>query len=429
MSKPGFAAKTAAIALVACCLGFSSARADPVTLHYMCSADGNGCAVMADVLARFSKENPDIQVNVDAVPAKTVIESLPVQLAAGEGPDLARISDFGGLHSYFLDVGQYVDRQRWSASFGRSLKWLRTDRDDHGFYGIPLQFSVTGGFVNETLFQQAGISMPGPGATWQEWADAAYRVAKATDTPYAMAFDRSGRAIAAPAISFGARYDVSDDAAHVVDDGFRLFANKFVEWTKDGTIAKELWVSQSGTTPQDAAQQFINGKVVFYYGGSNQVGHFQETIKDRFDWKVALAPCGPATCTAMPGGVAVVGFKTSKHPEAVAKVLDFLSQEATQKELAVRTLSIPANESLLRAGFDYEGASPQAVDALGVLSREIGKIAEPAEVLESYRFSQAIFNATVVRLTQAIIGESSLDEALERINRDIAEAVKAAKGQ
>ncbi|WP_165769546.1 ABC transporter substrate-binding protein [Arboricoccus pini] len=419
----------ATIALTACFLGFSSARADPVTLHFMCSAEGNGCAVMSDVLGRFTKDNPDIQVSVDAVPAKTVIESLPVQLAAGEGPDLARISDFGGLHNFFLDIGQYIDRQRWSESFGRSLKWLRARGDDQGFYGVPLQFSVTGGFVNETLFEQAGVSMPGPGATWQDWADAAYRVAKATDTPYPMAFDRSGRAFAAPAISFGARYDVADDAAHVVDDGFRLFADKFVEWTKDGTITKELWVSPSATTPQDAVQQFINGKVVFYYGSSNQVGRFEEAIKDRFDWKAAVAPCGPATCTAMPGGVAVVGFKTSKHPEAVAKVLDFLSQESTQKELAVRTLSIPANESLLRAGFSYGGASSQAVDALGVLSREIGKIAEPAELLESYRFSQAIFNATVVRLTQAIIGESSLDEALERVNRDIAEAVKAAEGQ
>ena len=38
-----------------------------------------------------------------------------------------------------------------------------------------------------------------------------------------------------------------------------------------------------------------------------------------------------------------------------------------------------------------------------------------------------MFNATVARLTQAIVGELTLDEAFGRIDRDVAEAVTAAK--
>ncbi len=36
-------------------------------------------------------------------------------------------------------------------------------------------------------------------------------------------------------------------------------------------------------------------------------------------------------------------------------------------------------------------------------------------------------NATVTRITQAIVGESTLDEALARIDADVKEALAAAK--
>jgi len=32
-----------------------------------------------------------------------MIEQLPVQLAAGEGPDIARVTDLGGLNKFYLD--------------------------------------------------------------------------------------------------------------------------------------------------------------------------------------------------------------------------------------------------------------------------------------------------------------------------------------
>jgi alpha-1,4-digalacturonate transport system substrate-binding protein len=53
--------------------------------------------VMREILDRFEQANPDIKVTLDVVPYKAILESLPMQLAAGEGPDLARVTDLGGL--------------------------------------------------------------------------------------------------------------------------------------------------------------------------------------------------------------------------------------------------------------------------------------------------------------------------------------------
>ena len=52
------------------------------------------------------------------MPYKAILESLPVQLAAGEGPDLARVTDLGGLNQYYLDLAPYVDAAYWEANFG-----------------------------------------------------------------------------------------------------------------------------------------------------------------------------------------------------------------------------------------------------------------------------------------------------------------------
>ena len=59
--------------------------------------DGIEGEVMRDLLDRFEAENSDIKVVLDVVPYKAIIESLPIQLAAGEGPDIARVTDLGGL--------------------------------------------------------------------------------------------------------------------------------------------------------------------------------------------------------------------------------------------------------------------------------------------------------------------------------------------
>jgi len=112
--------------------------ADAQEIRFMCSQDGNECEVSQDILERFEAENPDINIKVilDTVPYQSILESLPVQLAAGEGPDLARVTDLGGLSQYYLDLSPYVDAAYWEENFGETLSWYRSGPDDQGIYGM-----------------------------------------------------------------------------------------------------------------------------------------------------------------------------------------------------------------------------------------------------------------------------------------------------
>ena len=81
-------------------------------IRVACYSDGNECEVTQELAKRFEAQNSDVKVVIDKVPYKAIVETLPVQLAAGEGPDIARVTDLGGLSRYYLDITPYVKDPR-----------------------------------------------------------------------------------------------------------------------------------------------------------------------------------------------------------------------------------------------------------------------------------------------------------------------------
>jgi alpha-1,4-digalacturonate transport system substrate-binding protein len=395
-----------------------AASGDVVELRMVWYSDGNEGEVMRDLLDRFETDNPDIRVVMDVVAYTAILENLPIQLAAGEGPDMARVTDLGGLSEYYLNLLPYLDNaDYWEESFGPFLDWLRPVGDEEGIYGFMTQLTVTGPFVNKTLFDQAGVEMPGPDATWEDWAEVTRQVAEATGTPFAMAMDRTGHRFAGPAISQGASFFNEEGYPAVDDEGFRRMSELLIGWHQDGTMPMEVWAGSTGYAP--ANELFVNGQVVLYMSGSWQIGQFSQSIGDAFDWVVVPNPCGPNACTGMPGGAALVALSETEHPEEVARVMNYLVQPDILNEFSARTLFIPGHLGLAEAGVDYDTDLQLAADALDVFVAEVGKLHPTAFDLQAYPLNRVIFDATRDRLTQAIVGELTLDDAIQRIQEDI----------
>lgn len=405
----------------AAALVLTAGAASAQELKFMCFSDADDCTVIDSVIDGFEAENPGITVVIDKVPYQAVLDSLPVQLAAGTGPDIALVTDLGGLNRYYLDLSPYVDDAYWQDNFGDFLNWYRADAEDDGIYGLHWQLTVTGPYINRTLFDQAGVAVPAPDATWDDWVAATRDVAEKTGTMFPMAMDRSGHRIAGPMISYGARYFDESGAPILVDDGFTAFVEKFVGWHEDGTMARDVWAGRGGNAYQDAAAEFVNGELVFYYSGSWNVGRFDAEIGDLFDWQVVGSPCGIAGCTGMPGGAGIVGFKHTKHPEAVAKLIDYLAQSEIYTQMSARTGNIPAHRAVAAAGVDYKSASAQAAAALNAWGAQVAKLEAPAFQYQGYEGNRAMFNITVSRVTQAIVGEMTVDEAMAKAKQDLAE--------
>lgn len=397
-------------------------------IRFMCYSDGNECEVYDDVLSRFEAANPGVDVIVDVVPYQAILENLPVQLAAGSGPDMAKVTDLGGLSQYYLDLAPHVDRAYWEAAFGDTLGWYRGAAGGNAINGMHSQLTITGAFVNATLFEQAGVAMPAADASWDDWAAAARAVAAATDTPFPMAIDRTGHRFAGPAISYGAAIVAEDGTPTLSDEGFAAFTAQFVEWNNDGTMARDVWAGQGGATYQDAAQEFINGELVFYYSGSWQVGRMDSQVGDLFDWRVVGSPCGPVgVCSGMPGGAGIVGFAQTQHPETVAAVIDFLAQEDIYAEVTARTRNLPAHLGVAAAGVDFEGASSAAAAALSAFAADLADVSPAAFRYQGYANNRAMFGITAERVSQAIVGELSVEDAVARMASDLEAALAAVK--
>jgi alpha-1,4-digalacturonate transport system substrate-binding protein len=396
-------------------------------IRVMCYQDGVECDVLTDQAKRFEAANAGTKVIIDVVPYKTILEQLPVQLAAGQGPDIARVTDLGGLSKYYMDISANVkDTKYWDANFGATQTWLRPSATDKGIYGFMSQLTMTGPYVNKTLFEQAKVDLPGPKATWDEWVEATRKVAKATQLTAGMAWDRSGHRFAGPAISYGAK--IFDGQGNLVlDNGYKTAVNKFVGWHKDGAMLKEVWGGSGGSTYADSVGEFTNGRVAMVLSGSWQINRLQKDVGTKFDWVAVPNPCGPAACSGIPGGAAWVALKTSKSPKEVGAFMDFIASEASYAEFIGKTNNIPAHQGLAKKGVSYPGAAPAMRAALGVFSGGVASLTTEAFLFQGYKFNRAIMLPTVTRVTQAIVGEMSTDEAMAKISTDMADAVKQAQ--
>lgn len=399
----------------------------PVEIHIMWYDDGNEGKVLRELLDKFEASNTDVKVVVDTVPYNTIGQELPVQVQAGKGPDIARVTNAPGFVGEYLDLRPLLkDAKYWDDNFPAiMLQSMRTGDDKTGLYGYPNQFTVTGPFINRTLFEQAGIDVPSDksdSVTWEEWTKAATDVAKATDTKYAIVMDRSGHRFAGPALSEGATFLGADGKVTIDTPGFRTMANILIGWHKDNLAPADVWLG-SGGNYAGAADYFTNGQLVFYMSGSWQIQNFASKIGDAFDWEAVPNPTGPGGSTGMPGGTTLVAFKETQHPNEVARVMEYLASHDVSAEFVAKTLFIPGHLDLAKEGVKYETDSKPAQAALGVFLKEVPKLKDEGYALNAYRFNSALFNAIRDRLTQVMTGELSLDDGIKRAQEDVDKAI------
>ncbi|NOG50136.1 MAG: extracellular solute-binding protein [Chloroflexi bacterium] len=94
--------KLSLVLLLLAALVMSVAAQDAVELRMVWYNDGNEGEVVRDLLDRFEADNPDIKVVIETVGySDGILQQLPLQVQAGEAPDLARLTQFALLRDYY----------------------------------------------------------------------------------------------------------------------------------------------------------------------------------------------------------------------------------------------------------------------------------------------------------------------------------------
>jgi len=414
--------KTFLAAFAAGLLASTAALAGDVRVMWY--SDGVEGEVIQDLLNRFMKDNPDINVTLDNVAYKVIQEQLPIQLESGQGPDIARVTNIKELAAHWLDLRPLVaEAKYWEANFGGQADWMRPDGSD-AITGFMTQLTLTGGFANKTLFEQAGVAVPDEKATWDDWVNASAQVMKSQKTAAAFAIDRSGHRVSGPNVSYGANYIAEDGKPRPVDDGVKAFCGKLVGWVADGLMLKETWVSAAGSTYRAAADDFINAQIPYYYSGSWQIANLSTKIGDGFDWVATGSPCGTAGCSGLKGGAALVAIKYTKNPQDVAKVMDYLAREDVVKEFSERTLFLPAHKGVVeKGGLKWVTDDKNVGPALDAFVKASSQTLPSSDALPAWKWASAYYGALATRISQVMAGEMTLADAWGKIDQDIADKV------
>jgi alpha-1,4-digalacturonate transport system substrate-binding protein len=189
----------------------------------------------------------------------------------------------------------------------------------------------------------------------------------------------------------------------------------------------DLWGAVGGATHRELFSDFVNANTALYFGGSWTLSQMDTEVGDFFDWAVVPAPCGPGSCTVMPGGGALVGFEHTDQPELVGKFIEYVSRPENYSEIVVASVEIPAASSLIESGLKYPGASENTQEALSTFIAQIPKMDDAAYRFQGWRYQRAMMNALTTRISQVLNEELTVDAALERIKQDVELAMQAAE--
>ncbi len=399
-------------------LGLAPTEAQVTTLRFLWFTDGPDRPAIEGLVKKFNESNSDIRVEFSIVPFAELNQLLLTQASAGQAPDLARVTEPYRFFQHTLDLRPHLKNAGFAREFlDEPMKSVTGEKGE--MYGIPHDLTMNGPFVNVSLFKKAGVDLPkGERVTWEEWIAAAVKVKKATGVPFAATADRSGHRLDGFLQSYGGGFFTADGKdVRITSPETRKGIETFVGFHKDGAMPPDIWAG--GTGYVGANQQFVNGQLVFYLSGNWQVAQFNDAIGAKFEWKAVMnghnvQPGG------MPGGKFVVAFKNTKAPDKVARLMEFLGGAPAMTEYASRAMFLPTRKDLVSQGITY----PARNEDMNTFVKGLGMLPASAYV-DNYnlRFGP-VANEVRDRVTQAIVGELTVEKALEMSQAKARELIK-----
>ena len=278
-------------------------------------------------IAAFQEVHPNITIEIQSVPSEEMFDKLLTQIAAGNPPDTAYVSDWmtGALaqNDGLLPLDDYIAKSNAIDIDDYVPAFLEPSRVGDVQYGLPFASETTMLFYRTDRFEEAGLDPNHPPETWEEFSEYA---AKLTDTDNA----KYGFAVFAPEAAYyfypwlwqaGGEQLNPDDPNDVVWD------------SPEGQKAADFYANLAQYSPPDLLNAtswdgrvpFANGDVAMYMAGTWFAGTLLTEFPDATGkWASAPLPQDQRCATTIAGDHLVV-FKASKNPEAAFKWVEWLS--------------------------------------------------------------------------------------------------------
>jgi multiple sugar transport system substrate-binding protein len=315
-------------------------------------------ALLESLLYKFSVENPDIIVKYEPITGDYK-QALLTAIASGTEPDVFYMDIFWWQELAKNEVLLPLD-DLMAGTGTKKEDFIPALLDaftfDGKIYGIPKDFNSLGLFYNKDMFAAAGLDEPTDDWTWDDLTAAAEKLSDPANNVF----------------GFGVPADPGRFPVFAFQNGGSIMTDDFSDTTLDAdqTVAAAQFYSdfranKSGALPSDVGEGwqgtvFGKGQFAMVYEG----GWLIPYLRDQFPntkYGVVLPPAGPGGEGNLIFTVAWGISANTKNAEASWKVVDFLTNETSQKQVLESGFALPSRIALKDSDYLKNNAAAAAI--------------------------------------------------------------------
>ena len=307
------------------------------------------------LVERFEKKYPDASVKLEIVPGEQQYAKLDTRLAAGEGPDLARMQ-YQAVGRYssqgaLVDLSEYLPggyEDGFTPAFWQAVQY------EGAPYALPHHTDTFAVFYNTGVFDKVGIEVPGSlddSWTWDEFMQVAGQIKDSGEAKYPFAMNWQTAGAAYRWMSFlhqhGGQLLNNDLSGPMIDDSAGIETIAYNQsWFQDDLVPPATSIKSS----ELIESLFANETIAMMLQGDWLIPYLVDSMKA--DWGVTYMIQDVEMASDM-GGNAVGVTKDSQDPELAAEFVKFIASEEQMAQFCVDAQFIPVRKSLVKQGLDY----------------------------------------------------------------------------
>jgi len=353
-------------------------------------------AAMEKVVAQYDAANKGVKLTTEHAAFADYFDKLATETAAKNAPDVMRMSltyfeEYAGRGA-LLDLSQYVSDKTISLA-GMDSGVASSGKLDGKRYGIGQSSIANAAFLDTTAIQSIGVAKPSADWTWDDLATWAKTVHS----------DSSGKLYGTS--DQGGHFELFEPFARM--HGTNLFNSDGTKLKVSKDLVEEWWaywadLRDTGAAPPASITAgvtgfnnwtIVAGQTALDFGWVQQIQFIQPLTKNDFE---IVAP--PSVAGGKPGlyvdsqdmwSVA----STSKNPEAAAKLINYLVNNADSIKTLGANLGIPPTDHAIKL-LNYAPTSP-AGKAVAYVNGLGDKAATPPPAWpKGYNQVQTLFTTT-----------------------------------
>lgn len=331
--------------LTGCSKSEQTQAGKPVTITFWHTHNAQETPTLEAIVKDFQDKNPNIKVEMQAVPFDGGQNKFKTAAQAGNAPDVLRSEcawapEFAalGLLAPIDDLIKVEDKADFLAAAAASYQFKGKT------YGLPQVTDTLALLYNKRLFKEAGVEPP---KTMNEFLAIAQKLTNKDKGQYGFAMRGDSYWIQPFVWAFGGGLIDSNDLSVKINTPESVKGLQFVIDLKDkyGVIPNEM---DFANDYQNTMVGFKSGKYAMILNGPWATADLlaDGEFKDANNLGIATIPAGPEGKFGSPmGGHGFVISANTKNREAAYKLIEFITAKENQAKFASKNNLLPTRKS------------------------------------------------------------------------------------